>query len=114
MIKIQKSPLGHWKDVANQRKFIDKLALKLNIKTPDDWYSITNKTLFANGASGVLRRHKDSIPNMLQTLYPEYPKRKRTKIIPLEQNGKYIALIKCQKAIGMTCPINAVFLTPLP
>jgi hypothetical protein len=47
--KIHTKPYGYWMDVANQRLFFDDLAKKLNITKPEDWYSISSRTVKQNG-----------------------------------------------------------------
>jgi hypothetical protein len=36
-------PKGYWKDKRNQQQFLDQLAVKLNIRKPEDWYRVTSK-----------------------------------------------------------------------
>jgi hypothetical protein len=36
---------GYWKDVKNQRSFFDQLAIKLNVKQPEDWLNVTSEVL---------------------------------------------------------------------
>ncbi len=36
---------GHWKDIQNQRLFMDKISKELNFNDLNDWYSITVRKL---------------------------------------------------------------------
>ena len=44
---------GYWKDLNNQRKFFDDLAVKLHITKPEDWYSVSTKTLLEHDGSFI-------------------------------------------------------------
>ncbi len=67
-------PRRHWDNISNHRKFMDKLAKKLNIKTQDDWYKVTWTTLVKNGASSVLQKYNGSPRKLLTSVFPEYQK----------------------------------------
>jgi hypothetical protein len=36
-------PKNFWGDLKNQRKFLDWVAIQLDIKQPSDWYNVTVK-----------------------------------------------------------------------
>jgi hypothetical protein len=55
-------PHGYWKDVDNQRKFLDQLASKLNIQRPEDWYSVPSATIFKEGGNFVYTIYKGLVP----------------------------------------------------
>ncbi len=38
--KFERVPDGFWKDMDNQIRFFDWLAIQLNVQGPDDWYFI--------------------------------------------------------------------------
>jgi hypothetical protein len=42
---------GYWRNMANQRSFLDQLAIKLNIHKPEDWNSVTSATVSTMGGS---------------------------------------------------------------
>jgi hypothetical protein len=66
-------PPGYWKQISNQRTMLDGFALKLNIMSPEGWYSVKNEDLLKEpGGSSVLKVHKWSIYKMLKDVYPEY------------------------------------------
>jgi hypothetical protein len=46
---ISKSSLSFWKDINNQKKFIEYASERLDIKTMSDWYKVSSKVsiLFA-------------------------------------------------------------------
>ena len=41
--KFHKVPKNYWNDINNQRLYLDFVAKELNIKTTDDWYTISNE-----------------------------------------------------------------------
>ena len=41
--KFHNIPHGFWKDLKNQRNFMEYLSQQLNIKNNEDWYKITTK-----------------------------------------------------------------------
>lgn len=43
--KPVKKVKGYWDDINHQRDFLDKLAVKLNVKEKDDWYKVTVKVI---------------------------------------------------------------------
>jgi hypothetical protein len=50
-----------WKDIPNQRFFFDKLAAKLNIQKPEDWYSVQIETVLKEGGTFVNSVYKGSL-----------------------------------------------------
>lgn len=62
----------HWKNISNQRAFMDELAKKLNLKDKPHWTKyITTTHLKKYGGFTMLDRHH-SISKLLGTIYPEY------------------------------------------
>ncbi len=64
---------GYWKNISNQRAFMDALAKKLNIKYQEEWYDLTHGIMKKHGGTGLLDRYKNSPSKLLTTVYPEYP-----------------------------------------
>jgi hypothetical protein len=52
---------GFWKSLNNQRYFFNKLATKLNIKKPEDWYGVTGRTVIREGGSFINQYYNGSI-----------------------------------------------------
>jgi hypothetical protein len=46
-------PANYWKDVTNQRRFFDELAVTLNIQKPQDWCAVTTKIAVDKGGSFI-------------------------------------------------------------
>ncbi len=63
-----------WSDFSNQRSFMDRLAKKLNITYPNDWYNVTNKVIKQHGGDGLLHKFNGSGTKLLAAIYPEYLK----------------------------------------
>ncbi len=57
----------------NQRIFMDNLAKRLNIKDPQEWYTVTHKMFWKYGGGGLIKKYNSSPRKVLQNLYPEYP-----------------------------------------
>jgi hypothetical protein len=53
--------IGYWKDIKNQRSFFDVLAVKLNVKKPEDWYSVRLDTVLMNGGSFIISYYNGSV-----------------------------------------------------
>lgn len=60
----------NWKDFGFQRKFLDDLGKKLNISKPQEWASVSAKTIIQNGGNSVLNHHGRSVRKMLMEVYP--------------------------------------------
>jgi hypothetical protein len=54
-------PLKYWNNVQNQRRFLDDLAVKLNIKSPEDWYSVKVETVVKLGGTFITRHYDGSL-----------------------------------------------------
>ena len=46
-------PQGHWSDVANHTKLLERVAKTLKIKTLDDWYNVSTKDFVKYGGARV-------------------------------------------------------------
>jgi hypothetical protein len=57
----QYKPYGFWKDIKNQKIFLDNLANKLNITKPEDWYSVKVETVLREGGYFVLSYYQGSL-----------------------------------------------------
>ena len=67
-----KVPKSYWVSLDNQRKFIEVEAELLGFNTKEDYYKITGNIINNLGGYGVIKRHKDSVYQMLVALYPDY------------------------------------------
>ena len=50
-------PVGYWEDKQNVTEFLEELKHKLNLKTPENWNSITKKQIQAHGGSGLFNKY---------------------------------------------------------
>jgi hypothetical protein len=71
--RFSEIPQGYWTDIQTQKWFLEKIAVRLKVKTLDDWYGVTSIAIANEGGRGLLRIYGGSIINMLRVLYPEYP-----------------------------------------
>jgi hypothetical protein len=60
---LHKPPTFHRKfvnevnNISPRRITLDRIAEVLNIKTPEDWYSVSKKQIIENGGGSVLRHY---------------------------------------------------------
>jgi hypothetical protein len=83
---MKRKPIGYWRDPLRQRAFFDKLAVKLKIQSPTDWYGVTKETILRRGGNFIVNYYGGSVLkgrqyNMqlqtnlwiaLQRVYPEH------------------------------------------
>jgi hypothetical protein len=53
--------IPYWKDVKNQRNFMDQLAIKFEIKNPEEWNRISTKTAVQEGATFIRSYYQGSL-----------------------------------------------------
>jgi hypothetical protein len=68
--KFKKSPVNFWKDLNNQRKYLDWLFKKLNFKNKEDWYNV-NQTDFNKNYGGGLMCLFGGFVSIIIKNYPE-------------------------------------------
>eukprot|EP01114_Cavostelium_apophysatum_P022496 TRINITY_DN815_c0_g2_i1.p1 TRINITY_DN815_c0_g2~~TRINITY_DN815_c0_g2_i1.p1 ORF type:complete len:558 (+),score=47.03 TRINITY_DN815_c0_g2_i1:36-1709(+) len=68
-----RTTLGFWNNFANHRRFLDKLAQKLNINHWEDWYSIQQHHFFENGGTTLLKKYGGSPFSLVSSVYPDFP-----------------------------------------
>ena len=52
-----RSPAGYWEKQENIHNFLSQIKEQYNLSTPEDWNSITNKTIESNGGGRLLRKY---------------------------------------------------------
>eukprot|EP01114_Cavostelium_apophysatum_P021759 TRINITY_DN7678_c0_g1_i2.p1 TRINITY_DN7678_c0_g1~~TRINITY_DN7678_c0_g1_i2.p1 ORF type:complete len:759 (+),score=135.48 TRINITY_DN7678_c0_g1_i2:52-2328(+) len=62
----------YWQDPSNQRQFMAKIAKKLNIRSMEDWKSVTHEDIIRFGGSGLLRYFGENRTRLLQRIFPEH------------------------------------------
>jgi hypothetical protein len=65
----KKPARGHWKSITNQRAFMDQLAIKLDIKKPEDWYKVTTRMVVNEGGGFVISYYNGSVKQGIEELY---------------------------------------------
>ena len=69
-LNIPKFPKSHWQSALNRRKFLDEVAIKLNIKNESDWGEVTTKQICEFGGAGLLTSYYNgSVFDCLQSVY---------------------------------------------
>jgi hypothetical protein len=72
MWRFKKVPEGFWKDLVNQRNYIQWLAKELKITNMEDWYKVKHRDLRQIDSGMLQTCYGNSLPNALKTLYPDY------------------------------------------
>ena len=62
--------MNHWKNIDNQREFLNQLQNKLNIQTPKEWSYVSESQLKDHGGYGILFFHA-SLNRALKELFPD-------------------------------------------
>ena len=57
----------------NRKKFMDKLYIKFNLKSLDDWIQFPISKIQENGGFGLLHIYKRNMELLLLNIYPNYP-----------------------------------------
>ncbi len=60
-------------DLSKEREFLNYLAKKLNILSPDGWNHVSKRDIMENGGAILLDRYNGSIAKMINAIYNEYP-----------------------------------------
>lgn len=68
-LPTHRRPKKYWKSLDNQQKFLDELAVRLEIKDPTDWGKISKRSIYAKGGGGLLSIFHDSVFGCLQAVY---------------------------------------------
>lgn len=64
----------------DRRKFLNDLAISVNVKNPSDWGKVSPEIIRNSGGRSLLRKHNESIQNLLENTFP----------------GNHIATINCR------------------
>ena len=81
----------------NQRKKMDNLFIKFNLKSLNDWMKISRKNINkirSNDGNLILNYYKGDLENFFQTIYPNYP---WDFITDIKRSKKYFYSIENQK-----------------
>lgn len=62
-------PKLYWRSIANRKRLLDEISLKLKIKKPSDWGTVTNQIFCALGGTSLLSYHKGSLLLCLKSVY---------------------------------------------
>ena len=68
----KKKPNKYWYSFDNQKAFMDQLFIKLNLKSIDDWNSVTWKEIAENGGSGLISKFGFSVSKLVSSIYPSF------------------------------------------
>ncbi len=62
---------------SKEREFLNYLATKLHILTPEDWYNVSKRDVMENGGEILLDRYNGSLAKLITTVFSEYPQNNR-------------------------------------
>lgn len=60
-----------WSSITNQRKFMDKLFIELNLKTLDDWTQVNRTQIIKYGGMGLFNEY-NNLFEALKQIYPNH------------------------------------------
>jgi hypothetical protein len=66
-VHTQKSPsprsaaTAYWKNVANQRQFLDKVAIELGIQKPEEWHKVSARQVKEKGGRFIKNYYNNSL-----------------------------------------------------
>ena len=63
----------YFKSIENQRKFMDNLFIKFNLKSIDDWFNLSLNEIKKNGGKRLLKIYSNDMKKLVQNLYVKYP-----------------------------------------
>jgi hypothetical protein len=78
---------GYWKDIQNQRQFMEYVynsssilklvydhnhAYQMDMKSMEDWYYISKRDIIRKGGERLLRIYDESLEKLLRGVYPNY------------------------------------------
>lgn len=61
--------LGYWKDLKNQKQFLDSVAKHLHIQIPKDWGTVTQDKIIELGGTTLLKQYENSLFKTLEKVY---------------------------------------------
>lgn len=62
-----------WESSTNQLRALEWLGERVGVRTWEDWYHVTVDQVHAQGCGGLLFHTHKSLPELLTSLYPQYP-----------------------------------------
>lgn len=65
-------PNGFWDRSENRRAFLEWLERKLNLRDPEDWYSVSMRTIERYGGAGLKRYYRSSMMSLVEDYMPSY------------------------------------------
>jgi len=69
--RFTRAPKDFWTIKANQRKYLDWLAVKLGYRNKEDWYKVTRKDFQENYGDTLLRMFETSPYRLLRAVFEE-------------------------------------------
>src|SRR5690242_7701474 len=70
-LKIVERPKNNWKDLSNQKLFLERIAPDLGINKLEDWRNIKVHQVIEKGGGSMLKHYGGSLQRALKTLYTQ-------------------------------------------
>ena len=70
--RFRSVPQGFWQHAENRRAYLDWLAARLRIRTPEQWYHVTVQTLVEHHGATLVARYNYSVLDILREYLPAY------------------------------------------
>ena len=90
--KLKIKSRGKFQSIEQQQIFMDKLFIKYNLNSLDDWKNITRKIIVQNGGKSLMYYYKEDKTALVKTIYPNFPWN-----FPLIKFKSYFNLIENQQ-----------------
>lgn len=72
------APESFWRDLNNQRMYMERLSEEFGLKDKEEWKNIKKKSILEKeGASSLLHQYKGSLQSCLYAIYPELDNEKK-------------------------------------
>ena len=68
--KELRKPYGYWRDINNQREFLESIRNQVGVRTLNDWKHIKIKEIIKYGGGSLLRLYPSYL-DAIKTIYPD-------------------------------------------
>eukprot|EP01114_Cavostelium_apophysatum_P019779 TRINITY_DN6459_c0_g1_i1.p1 TRINITY_DN6459_c0_g1~~TRINITY_DN6459_c0_g1_i1.p1 ORF type:complete len:352 (-),score=50.40 TRINITY_DN6459_c0_g1_i1:8-1063(-) len=65
--------VGFWNNPLIQSSFLDRIALRSNVRKWEDWYSVDKRAFLKNGGEGLLKYYNGCHVEAITSVYPQHP-----------------------------------------
>lgn len=70
-VHLPKFEKSYWKDINNQRGFLESIASEYGVYGASDWQKVSTSLIRNKQGAGLLAMYNNSLASTIQALYPE-------------------------------------------